>query len=40
VISSAAAPIATSARLRNATPIDDVLPKRRAGPQARPSHTA
>ncbi len=40
VISSAAAPIATSALLRSATSIDDVLPKKRADPQARPSHTA
>src|SRR5215218_3459069 len=38
--SSAAAPAATSKLLRNTTPIDDVLPKRRAGPQARPSHPA
>src|SRR5215203_981807 len=40
VINNAAAPIATSALLRRTTPIDDVLPKRRAGPRARPSHTA
>src|SRR5262245_50152836 len=40
-ISTAAAPSAASGPFRNATtPIADVLPNRRAGPQARPSRTS
>ena len=39
-ISAAAAPSTASGLVRATTPIDDVLPKKRAGLQARPSHTA